>query len=287
MSRSYLFVPGDSERKLKKCQESTADALILDLEDSVAADERPRARSLVRSFLEDRGDKSVWVRINSMDTQDALADLREVVSAAPFGVVLPKCSGGHDISQLDKLLSVLEQEAGLDEGSTRILPITTEKPSALFHMHEYAGASARLAALTWGAEDLSAAVGATSARDDAGNWLPPYELARSLCLMAAAAAELPAVDTIYADFANSEGLAAYAGNARRDGFSGMLAIHPAQVDVINAAFTPSDDEVSRATRIVELFAASPNAGVVGMDGEMIDRPHLVQARKILAMAGKQ
>ena len=286
VSRSFLFVPADSERKLKKSLESPADALILDLEDSVAASERARARSLSVEYLRDRGDHQVWVRINPLDSQDALVDLREIVPAAPYGIVLPKSCGVSDVVHLDKLLGVLEQEQGIDEGSTQILPIATESPEALFHMHEYASSSQRLAALAWGAEDLSAALGASANRDEAGRWLPPYELARSLCLFAAAAAEVAAVDTVYADFSDLEGLASYASNARRDGFAGMLAIHPAQVCVINDAFTPAESELIRARRIVTLFAESPGAGVLGMDGEMLDRPHLIQAQKILAMAGE-
>jgi citrate lyase subunit beta/citryl-CoA lyase len=284
MSRSFLFVPADSERKLKKSQESGADALILDLEDSVAASERPRARSLAKAFLSDAGEIPVWVRINPLDTEDALPDLREIVPASPSGIILPKPGGAKDAVQLGKILSVLEEENGITEGQTKILPIATEKPAALFHMHEYAGATNRLAGLSWGAEDLSAALGASANRDEQGNWLAPYELARSLCLFAAAAAEVPAIDTIFADYRNNDGLAAYAANARRDGFSGMLAIHPDQIDIINAAFTPDADELQRAQRIVSLFADNPQAGVVGMDGEMLDRPHLLQAQKIIAMA---
>jgi len=284
VSRSFLFVPADSARKLKKSQECGADALILDLEDSVAASERPRARSLAKAFLADRGDTSVWVRINPLDTEDALADLREIIPAAPTGIILPKPRGAKDAVQLGKIVSVLEEESGISEGQTRIMPIATERPEALFHLHEYAGSTGRLAGLSWGAEDLSAALGASTNRDADGNWLPPYELARSLCLFAAAAAEVPAIDTIYSDFRDMDGLSAYAANARRDGFSGMLAIHPAQIEIINAAFTPDAEELERAERIVSLFADNPQTGVVGMDGEMLDRPHLLQAQKIIAMA---
>jgi citrate lyase subunit beta / citryl-CoA lyase len=286
VSRSFLFVPADSERKLKKSQACAADALILDLEDSVTPVERPRARSLAKAFLADRGEKSVWVRINPLDTEDALPDLREIVPAAPSGIVLPKPSGAKDAVQLGKLLGVLEQENGIQEGQIQILPIATERPEALFHLHEYGGSTPRLAGLTWGAEDLGTALGASSNRDSAGNWLPPYELARSLCLFAAAAAGVPSIDTIFADFRNNDGLSRYAANARRDGFSGMLAIHPDQVDIINAAFTPDAAELERAERIVSLFSDHPETGVVGMDGEMLDRPHLLQAQKIIAMAGR-
>jgi len=284
VSRSFLFVPADSERKLKKSQESGADALILDLEDSVAASEKPRARSLANAFLSDRADTPVWVRINPLDTEDALADLREIMPAAPYGIVLPKPTGVRDSVQLGKLLDVLEQESGIAEGTTRIMPIATERPAALFHMHEYREASARLAALTWGAEDLSAALGASNNRDASGNWLPPYELARSLCLLAAAAAEVAAIDTIFSDFRDDDALSRHASGARRDGFSGMLAIHPAQVGIINSAFTPDTEELARARSIVRMFEDNPDAGVVAMHGEMLDRPHLLQARKIIAMA---
>lgn len=284
MSRSFLFVPADSERKLKKSVASAADALILDLEDSVAASERPRARSLVKSFLADRGDTPVWIRINPLDTEDALIDLRELIPSAPTGIVLPKPNGAKDAIQLGKIMSVLEEENGIAEGQTKILPIATERPEALFHLHEYAGSTSRLAGLSWGAEDLSAALGASTNRDADGNWLAPYELARCLCLFAAAAAEVPAIDTIYSDFRDTDGLARYAANARRDGFSGMLAIHPAQIDIINAAFTPDAAELARAQRIVALFADNPQAGVMAMDGAMLDRPHLLQAQKIVAMA---
>ena len=284
VSRSFLFVPADSARKLKKSQECGADALILDLEDSVAASERPRARSLAKAFLADRGNTSVWVRINPLDTEDALADLREIIPAAPTGIILPKPRGAKDAVQLGKIVSVLEEESGISEGQTRIMPIATERPEALFHLHEYAGSTGRLAGLSWGAEDLSAALGASTNRDADGNWLPPYELARSLCLFAAAAAKVPAIDTIYSDFRDMDGLSAYATNARRDGFSGMLAIHPAQIEIINSAFTPDAEELERAERIVSLFADNPQTGVVGMDGEMLDRPHLLQAQKIIAMA---
>lgn len=284
MNRSYLFVPADSERKLKKSQASGADALILDLEDSVTASERPRARSLARAFLADRGDLQVWVRINPLDTEDSLADLREIMPAAPDGIVLPKPHGARDTVSLGEILDVLEQENGIPEGQTQILPLVTERPAAMFSLHEYAAATSRLAGLSWGAEDLSVAVGASTNRDAKGNWLPPYELARSMVLFAAAAAEVAAIDTVFADFRNTDGLSRHASNARRDGFSGMLAIHPAQVAVINEAFTPAAAELANAKHIVSLFADNPETGVIGLDGKMLDKPHLLQAQKIIAMA---
>ena len=286
MSRSFLFVPADSARKLDKAASSKADALIIDLEDSVASSERPDARKTASRFVAGHPDRNLWVRINPLDTEDALLDLRELMPAGPAGIVLPKPQSVKDTIQLAKLLDVFEQENELPQGQTLIMPVATERPAALFQLHEYADATPRLAGLTWGAEDLSAAVGATASRDDEGSWLPPYELARSLCIFAAAAANVPAIDTVFTDFRDSAGLTRYASNARRDGFSGMLAIHPAQVDPINDAFMPSDEEIIRAKRIVELFAASPESGVLGMDGEMIDRPHWVQAKRILDIAAR-
>lgn len=284
--RSFLFVPGDSSKKLLKAAESDADALIVDLEDAVAPREKPRARSLAREFIADHPERGCWVRINPLDTEDALADLRALMGSAPAGIVLPKPYGAKDAVQLGKLLDVLEQEHELPPGRTVILPVATERPGALFRLHEYTGATERLAGLTWGAEDLAAAVGASANRDGNGNWLPPYELARSLCLFAAAAAEVPAIDTVFTDYRDQEGLRASAERARRDGFSGMLAIHPAQVAIINESFLPSGAEVERAQRIVELFAAAPDAGTVGLEGRMLDRPHLLQAQRILEVAAR-
>lgn len=284
MNRSYLFVPADSERKMKKASDVGADALILDLEDSVAPDSRPAARELSRDYLVGR--ERVWVRINPVASEDAAADLEAIMPSAPTGIVLPKSRGADDVIRLAAMLDALERTHGIEAGSTCILPICTETPDALFTLGSYAGSSPRLAAMSWGAEDLSAAVGASAKHDDNGGWLPPYELARSLCLFGAAAAEVAAIDTVYTDFRDEKGLADYAANARRDGFSGMLAIHPEQVDVINRAFVPTTAELERAKRIVALFAENPGAGTLGMDGEMIDRPHLVQAERILQLANR-
>jgi citrate lyase subunit beta/citryl-CoA lyase len=286
MSRSFLFVPADSVEKLAKARDANADALILDLEDSVQKDARPVARQLAREFLGDATSADIWVRINPLDSADALDDLRQIIPAAPYGIVLPKAGGARDVSQLSMLIDVLEQESGLPAGQTAILPIVTERPEALFRMHEYGGTTSRLQGLTWGAEDLSAAVGATANRDEAGGWLPPYQLARSLTLFAAASAGVPAIDTVFTDYLNLEGLAQYAVEARRDGFSGMLVIHPDQVAVINDAFMPTAAEIARARQIVELFSADPYAGVFGKDGKMIDRPHLLQAKRILETAAQ-
>lgn len=281
MSRSYLFVPGDSERKLTKAEHSGADALIIDLEDSVQPEARPAARNLAKEFLSGTHAPETWVRVNPLDSVDALEDLRAVLPGEPHGIVLPKPEGARDVNQLSMLIDVLEQESNITPGQTAILPIVTERPGALFHLDEYSAATPRLRGLTWGAEDLSVAVGALANRDPGGRWLPPYELARSLTLFAAAAAGVAAIDTVYTDFQDHDGLAQYAADARRDGFAGMLAIHPDQVAMINTAFLPTETEILRARKIVELFAENPDAGALGFDGEMIDRPHLVQAERIL------
>jgi len=282
MIRSFLFVPADSERKLQKAGSVGADALILDLEDAVAAEARPDARLLAREYID--GKDNVWVRINPIDTDDAAADLEAVMPSAPAGIILPKPRSAAAAMDLANHLLVLEAEHGIEPGRTQILPLCTEHPEALFTLKSYIGATPRLAGLSWGAEDLSAAVGALANRDKDGNWLPTYEMARSFCLLAAAAAQVAAFDTVFTDFKDIEGLRRYASNARRDGFSGMLAIHPAQVETINAAFVPTAEELQQAARIVELFEANPGRGAIGMDGKMIDRPHLKQAQRLLELA---
>ena len=279
--RSFLFVPADSERKLAKAAGTDADALILDLEDAVDPGERPRARELAHEFLGGRDD--TWVRINPIETADAARDLEAVLPAAPAGIVLPKPPSADAVVRLAAILDELEDRHGLAHGGTRVLPLCTEHPRALFTLDGYIGSTPRLAGLSWGAEDLSAAIGATTNRDEAGNWLPTFEMARSLCLVAAAAAHVPAFDTVFTDFRDEKGLANYAKTARRDGFQGMLAIHPAQVGVINDAFLPSAQEVEHARRIVALFRDNPDAGALALDGRMVDRPHLVQAERLLAM----
>ncbi len=283
MTRSFLFVPADSEKKLKKAGETGADALILDLEDAVAPDARPEARQRAADYI--RGTDNVWVRINPIDTDDAQADLDSVMPAAPFGIVLPKPRSAADALRLSGLLDRLEEQHGITAGTTRIMAICTERPAALFTLDGYVQATPRLQALSWGAEDLCVAIGARANRDATGNWLPVFEMARSLCLLAAAAAEVTAIDTVFTDFRDHDGLVSSANNAYRDGFGGMLAIHPAQVEPINAAFTPSAEEIERAHRIVTVFANNPGLGTVGMDGKMIDRPHLLQAQRILRLAG--
>lgn len=285
MNRSFLFVPADSERKLQKAGSVGADALILDLEDAVTPAARPQARLRAADYL--RGRQDIWVRINPLDSADADADLEAVVPASPVGIVLPKPRSSGDVIALSRRLDALEQQHGIKPGQTRIIALCTERPEAMFALHTYVDATERLFGLSWGAEDLSAAVGASANRDASGNWLPLYEMARSFCLLAAAAADVAALDTVFTDYRDREGLLRYAANARRDGFSGMLAIHPAQVETINAAFLPSAAEIERAERIVELFAENPGAGTVGLDGKMIDRPHLVQAKRLLKRRSRQ
>lgn len=286
MNRSFLFVPADSERKLARAVSAGADALILDLEDAVAEEAKPSARALAAEFLHSNEHSETWVRINPIDSEHARLDLAAIADAAPAGIVLPKPRSVDDVQRLAASLDAAEQQQGLPAGKTGIIALCTERPEALFGLHQYATATSRLRALSWGAEDLSSALGASSVRDARGDWLPVYALARSLCLLAAAAAGVGAVDTVYTDFRDLEGLRRYAENARRDGFGGMLAIHPGQVEVINRAFEPSPAEIDRATRIVAAFADNPGAGTLGLDGEMIDRPHLLQAQRLLDSAQK-
>jgi citrate lyase subunit beta/citryl-CoA lyase len=286
MNRSYLFVPGDSEKKFSRAAESGADAVIIDLEDAVSPANKAVARSNLPAFLGADCGPEVWVRINPLDTDASRDDLEALSARLPAGIVLPKSRGATDIRRLDAALSSIENTAGVEAGRTRVLPLVTERPEALFGMGEYASEPYRLEGLTWGAEDLAAALGALANKDSDGHWLPPYELARSLCLVGAAAAGVPAVETVYTDIRDMDGLSAFARAARRDGFGGMLLIHPAQIEPVNEAFTPTAEELEHARRIVELFDADPAAGVAEMDGRMIDRPHYLQARRLLDVADR-
>jgi citrate lyase subunit beta / citryl-CoA lyase len=288
MLRSFLFVPGDSERKLANAEAAGAGALILDLEDSVAPDRKAGAREQVAAFLKARdraGRKSqLWVRINPLDTPLALTDLAAMAAALPDGIVLPKAAGPEDVARLSHYLEVLEIQAGLDSGSTRVLPVATETASAPFRLGEYAAAGlSRLWGLTWGAEDLATALGASRNRDS-GEWAFTYRMVRSLTLLAARAAGVQPIDTVYVDFRDEAGLRASSLASRAEGFTGRLAIHPAQVAVINDSYRPSAEEVQHAHRVVAAFEAQPGAGTVGLDGKMIDIPHLKQARAVLEEA---
>jgi citrate lyase subunit beta / citryl-CoA lyase len=285
--RSWLFVPGDSEKKLAKGDAVGADALILDLEDAVAAERKPLAREMVFAYLAARppGARSskLWVRINPLDTEWALADLAAVVRAHPDGIVLPKANGPADAQRLSFYLDALEAQAGVAAGAVGILPVATETAKAPFALGDYAAAGlARLRGLTWGAEDLSAAVRASTNLDESGAWALTYRLVRSLTLIAAHAAGVQAIETLQADYADVAGLRESSRRARAEGFSGRIAIHPAQVAPINDSFTPSPAEVAHARRIVDAFAGAGGAGTVGLDGKMLDRPHLKQAEDLLA-----
>ena len=287
MLRSMLFVPGDSERKLAKGAGSPADALILDLEDSVAAERTETARGLVRAYLDahpDRATRQLWVRINPLSTPLALRDLAAIVGGRPDGIMLPKPESGADVAVLDHYLSALEVREGVPAGSVKIIPVATETAAAVFTLGSYARCSPRLVGMTWGAEDLSAALGASTNRTPGGGYAFTYEMARSLCLAGAVAAEVQPLETLYADFRDAAGLAANSRASRQSGFTGRLAIHPDQVSIINEAFTPDPADVAHAQRIVDAFAGSPGIGVVGLDGMMLDMPHLKQARRVLEIA---
>lgn len=283
--RSMLFVPGDSEKKMAKGGSVGADALILDLEDSVAAARRPLARGMVHDYLKSAGREGgeLWVRINPLDTADALRDVAAVASARPDGIALPKCNGPEDVVQLSHYLDVLEVEHGIPPGSIAICAIATETAAAPFSLGRYKGAP-RLRVLTWGAEDLSAALGASSNKDAAGNYTAPYVLARSLCLYGAYAAGVQGLDTVQPDFRNSAKLREECNDGRRDGFLGKIAIHPDQVPVINECFTPSEAELAHAQAVIDAFAANPGAGTLSLDGKMIDMPHLKQAERLMSIA---
>ena len=283
--RSWLFAPGDSEKKMEKASSGAADIVIFDLEDAVAPEAKPKARDMVRDFLARQPEERsrLWVRINPLDCPHALPDLAAVMPGRPGGIMLPKARGRPDVDRLDHFLSALEASAGIAHGSTRVIALVTETAEAMFTTGDYAGAP-RLVAMTWGAEDLADAIGASENRDPDGAYAFTYRLARSLCLLGAAAAGVAAIETIQGDFRDLEGLRRRAEQVRRDGYRGMLAIHPAQVEVINRAFTPGADEVAAAQEIVDLFAANPGAGTIGHKGAMVDRPHLARARALLALA---
>jgi citrate lyase subunit beta/citryl-CoA lyase len=275
--RSFLFVPGDSEKKLAKAQGSAADALILDLEDSVAPENRSKAQGLVQEFLDDKHTQAIWVRLPYR------ADLSAMARANPAGFVLPKIDEHDALYAQDAMVGLVEREAGFAEDSIKFMPIVTETPEAVLNLDTYHYPPLpRLAALTWGAEDLAAEIGATQNREPDGEFTFVYKVVRTLALLAAKSAGLAAIETLHADFRDRTGLERAATRAHRDGFSGMLAIHPDQVEIINAAFTPSGDEIAYAKRVVAAFASG--AGVASLDGKMLDAPHLKQAQQILERA---
>lgn len=291
MLRSMLFIPADSEKKLGKVDACGADAVILDLEDSVAPENKAAARLLVAAFLAARPKAGrtveLWVRINPLDSGLALTDLVAVAGGAPCGIMQPKINTPDDVRVLSHYLDALEAQHGITPGSIKIMPIVTETAIAPFHLGGLATAGLdRMAGITWGAEDLSAALGASTNRDATGELAFTYKMARSLTLLAAHASGVQAIDALHADFRDEEGLRATTRAACAEGFTGRLAIHPAQVAAINEGFMPSDAEVAHANRVLAAFAANPGAGTVGLDGKMIDIPHKKAAEKVLAMAEK-
>jgi len=289
--RSLLFVPADGGKKLDKALASGADAVIVDLEDSVAPERKAAARDIAASFLRDAINSAtrprLLVRVNGLQTGLTDADLDAVVPARPDAILLPKAEGSASIIHAHAKLTAREAIHGLDDGHVKIIAIATETAAALFVAGSYAGSSQRLSGLTWGAEDLSADLGAEANRDTDGNFLDPYRLARALCLAGAAAARVDAIDTVYVDFRNDAGLRRECEDARRDGFTGKMAIHPAQVAAINDVFTPTPQALATARAIVAAFAAAPGAGTIGINGVMYDRPHLARAMRLLKQAEEQ
>ncbi|MCO5130292.1 MAG: CoA ester lyase [Xanthobacteraceae bacterium] len=286
--RSFLFVPADSENKLAKAMAAGADALILDLEDSVVADRKPLARDVARDFLDRHvaaaARPGLIVRVNARDSGLTEADLDAVMPARPDAVMLPKAEGGPDVEYLDAQLAKRERAHGIAAGHVGIFVVATETAKAIFQLGSYAGASARLGGLTWGAEDLAADIGAESKHDAAGRYIEPFRLVRSLCLFGAVAAGVQPIDSVYPAFRDLDGLRRECEEARRDGFTGKMAIHPAQVGIINDVFTPSPAAIAQARAVIAAFAANPGAGAVSLDGRMLDMPHLKLARRLLARA---
>jgi citrate lyase subunit beta/citryl-CoA lyase len=286
--RSLLFIPADDEKKLGKGVGSGADALILDLEDAVSAPCKSAARIIASHYiaatraLEKR--PLLYVRINALDTPYWEEDLAGVMGSRPDGVLLPKARSGGDVHTLSIALNHAEERAGTEKGATRIIALTTEVPISLLQMHTYVESSSRLEGLSWGAEDLSGVIGAHTNREADGRWTPPYQLARNMCLFTAAAASTRPIDTVFVNFRDATGLRAEAMEAARDGFTGKMAIHPNQVEVINEVFTPTAEQIAVSEEIVKAFADNPQAGVLGIRGQMVDRAHIARAERILARA---
>ena len=288
--RSWLFAPGDSEKKMGKAIAGSADIALLDLEDSVAPENKAAARAMVAEAIAGEEQRArLWVRINPVSTSDCIADLVAIIPARPGGVFLPKAEGAADITRLHHYLTALEAANGIPQGRTLIAALVTETAAAMFRTGDYVGdflGKARLVAMSWGAEDLSSSLGAREQRGPDGEYSHTYEMARSLCLIGASAAGVAAIETVQPEFRDLDALAARARRVRAQGFRGMLAIHPAQVDPINAAFTPSKEELAHARAVVQAFADHPGAGVVALDGAMLDRPHLALAQRLLAEVGE-
>lgn len=286
--RSLLFVPGDSEKKFARASQGNADVLILDLEDSVAPAIKPQARETVAGWLAgaQKLGAALFVRPNPLDSGLIDDDLAAVVRPGLAGLLVPKANGAEDIAEIARKLDRLEAAAGMAAGTVKIAVVSTETPLAMFNLQSYTPPHPRLVGLTWGAEDLGAAIGATDNKEPDGSWTFPYQVARAQCLFASASAGVVPIDTLYANFRDPEGLEADCRKARRDGFLGRIAIHPDQVDIINRCFSPSEEEVAQARRIVDAFTANPELGTIGIDGKMYDIPHLKAAHKTLAAAGE-
>jgi citrate lyase subunit beta/citryl-CoA lyase len=287
-ARSWLFAPGDSEKKMTKAMEGPTDIVLIDLEDAVATENKIAARSSVHDVIKANPEQRSrrWVRINPFDGPYTLGDLVAVMPANPGGIMLPKVYGRQEVEKLDHVLSALEVVNGIEEGSTPVIVLITETAEAMFKTGDYKGAP-RVVALTWGAEDLADSIGANSNKNPDGSYTFTYELARSLTVLGAAAAGVTPIETISADFKDLEALRRRAESVRRDGFRGMLAIHPAQIEVINQAFTPTEEEIAEAQEIVDIFAANPGVGAIGWKGGMLDRPYLARAERLLKLAGKR
>lgn len=290
--RSMLFVPGDSARKIEKGLAGDADAVIVDLEDSVAPGAKDAARRLTAEILGARDTAArkagpdIYIRVNALDTDLTAGDLEAVMGARPDGIMQPKTRGAADVRSLSAMILAEETRHGIEAGSTSIVAIATETAASLFHMGTYVDAGPRLRGMAWGAEDLSADLGATTNRRADGAYADPYRLARTLCLAGAVAAGVQPIDTVFTNFRDDAGLRQECEDAMRDGFTGKMAIHPAQVPTINQVFTPSPDQIERARRIVEAFSGAGDVGVVGVDGEMLDRPHLTRAERLLERAAR-
>lgn len=287
--RSWLFVPGDSDRKLAKGRGNPADALILDLEDAVSDDRQDQAREMTCAFLKENPDRSqqkLWVRVNPLDHDFSLTDLAAVMPGAPDGIVLPKVYSAVEVNRMADFLLALEVREGLELGSTKILSVATETAASLLTFHTYLdNVTDRLAALTWGGEDLAAALGASdNQHPTSGDYDDPYLYAKSMCLATSRAIDAQPVGCVWVNFRDLQGLENDCLRDRRTGFIGKIAIHPDQSEVINRAFTPSEDEISYSQKVVDLFEKEPGVGTIGLDGKMLDMPHLKQARNVLALA---
>jgi len=286
--RSMLFVPGDRLERFEKAEASGADAVILDLEDALAASERPKAREAIATHLR-RSSRPVplWVRINPIDSADALIDLAAVVSARPDGLLLPKARDGRDVLRLDHWLEALEAAHGLTAGSIKIIPMITETAAAMLQLASFVPTPARVVAMTWGAEDLATELGAAVSRDDTGRHNMPYQMASAGCLFTAAAAGVSAIDTVDTEIEDFAAVERRARSSRRDGYVAKLAIHPAQIPALHVAFTPTAAEVAHAEAVLAAFSNSPGVGAFRIDGKLVDRPHLLQAERVLAAARRR